>query len=150
VEMSLQKNTLAIVTLALMVLMAACWDRRQNTAGSAPGPTSTAAGSPSPAPTTATNVANKATDKWLGRWTGVEGTYLNLSKSGAKYVVEIADLDGPKTYEGVSAGDHIEFKRGGGTESIRATDGKGTGMKWLTREKNCLVITAGSEGYCRK
>jgi len=96
-----------------------------------------------------TAAANNVTDKWVGRWAGVEGTYLQLSKKDAGYVVEIADLDGPKTYEGVAAGDRIEFKRGGKTESIRAASGDETGMKYLAGKKNCLVVTIGSEGFCR-
>ncbi len=105
---------------------------------------------PTTAPMTPAAMANDSTDKWLGRWAGVEGTYLDLSKTGDKYVVKIADLDGPKTYAGVAAGERIEFMRNGKMESIRAATGKETGMKWLLREKNCLVVTVGSEGYCRK
>jgi hypothetical protein len=33
-------------------------------------------------------------------------------------------------------------------ESIRATDGPATGMKWLSDKSNCLTIRSG-EGYCR-
>jgi hypothetical protein len=106
--------------------------------------------SPAATATAAPAGANNPTDRWLGQWAGVEGTYLHLSKNGDQYVVRIANLDGAKTYEGVAAGDHIEFKRDGKTESIRATDGKGTGMKWLGGEKTCLVVTVGSEGFCRK
>jgi hypothetical protein len=29
------------------------------------------------------------------------------------------------------------------------TDGDGTGMKWLADREDCLVVTAGSEGFCR-
>jgi len=34
------------------------------------------------------------------------------------------------------------------TESIRATDGEQTGMKWLREKANCLTVRSG-EGYCR-
>jgi hypothetical protein len=92
-----------------------------------------------------------APDKWLGCWQGVECTYLTLSRKGNKYSIEIANLDGPKTYEGIPVGgDHIEFIRNGKTESIRAASGKETGMKWLADEKNCLVVRVGTEGFCRK
>jgi hypothetical protein len=97
-----------------------------------------------------TNDLIRPTDKWIGQWNGVEGTYLSLAKKGDNYLVKIANLDGPKTYEGVPAGDHIEFKRNAKTETIRATNGEGTGMKYLLTEKNCLVVTVGSEGFCRK
>src|SRR5215467_657924 len=88
------------------------------------------------------------TDQWLGRWPGVEGTYLDLAKKGDKYAVTISDLDGPKEFEGVPAGDHIEFTRNGKSESIHHGDGKDAGMKWMLDKKDCLVIHAG-EGFCR-
>jgi hypothetical protein len=97
-----------------------------------------------PAPGAPGNV----TDQWLGKWIGPEGTFLVLAKNGAKYAVEIHSLDGPGTYEGTSAGDRIEFQRGGKTESIHAGSGQETGMKWLLDKKNCLIIRTG-EGFCR-
>lgn len=123
----------------LFLVFAACQDQRQ---------TAETKASPTVAPPSAVAVAAK-TDPWLGRWAGVEGTSLEISKKGDQFAIRITDLDGPKTYEGVAAGDHLEFKRGDKTETIRPTDGNGTGMKYLTEEKNCLVITVGSEGYCR-
>ena len=100
-----------------------------------------------PAPTT---LAVLPTDTWLGRWNGVEGTYLELARAGDRYVVTIADLDGPRTYEGAPVRDHVEFLRDGRTESIRPASGRETGMKWLADETNCLVVTVGSEGFCRR
>lgn len=86
----------------------------------------------------------------VGRWSGPEGTYLNVTKKDEKYVIEIADLDGPKTYEGTFRADTIEFTRNGKTESIRAATGVETGMKGFEKETNCVVVTKGSEGFCRK
>jgi hypothetical protein len=94
----------------------------------------------------ASNAATKPAEQWLGQWNGPEGTYLVLSKNGEKYTVKINSLDGSATYEGVAAGDHIEFKRDGKTETIRA--GTDTGMKWLMDKTNCLIIKTG-EGFCR-
>ena len=94
------------------------------------------------------SAADNVTDKWLGKWVGPEGTYLLLSKNDDKYVVEIHSLDGAATYDGASAGDHIEFQRNGKTESIHAGKGEETGMKWLLDKKNCLIIRTG-EGFCR-
>lgn len=102
-----------------------------------------------PAPTTPPTTPGGLAS-WTGRWPGVEGTYLEIAREGDRLVVTIADLDGPKTYTGTAAGDHIEFVRGGRTESIRAATGRETGMKWLADQTNCLVITVGSEGFCRK
>jgi pimeloyl-ACP methyl ester carboxylesterase len=87
-------------------------------------------------------------DDWLGRWTGPEGTYLDLTRRGAGYAVTIQSLDGSATYEGRAVQDHIEFRRAGRTESIRATNGADTGMKWLLDKARCLTIRKG-EGYCR-
>jgi hypothetical protein len=86
--------------------------------------------------------------RWLGKWIGPEGTYLVISKNADNYIVEIHSFDGSATYEGTSAGDRIEFRRDGKTQSIYAGNGDGTGMKWLLDKKNCLIIRTG-EGFCR-
>jgi hypothetical protein len=87
---------------------------------------------------------------WLGRWNGVEGTYLEIARDGAGYAVTVADLDGPKTYAATAVPAGLAFTRGGRAETIRAATGRETGMKWLAEETRCLVITVGSEGFCRK
>ena len=143
----MSKTDLRITIIAMMVLMTACQDRNQSPAG--PSPT-VPISSPPTSPTTAPAAsASTVTDKWLGQWNGPEGTYLLLAKSGDQYVVKIQSLDGPTTYEGVAAGDRIEFKRDGKIESIRAGSGKETGMKWLLEKKDCLIIKEG-EGFCRE
>jgi hypothetical protein len=88
------------------------------------------------------------TDRWVGQWNGPEGTYLRLSGGEGKYDVAIRNLDGERGFKGEAAGDRIRFQRDGVEESIRATDGKETGMKWLADKKDCLSIKTG-EGYCR-
>ncbi|MET0555176.1 MAG: hypothetical protein ABW221_19190 [Vicinamibacteria bacterium] len=97
-----------------------------------------------PAPTTPPRA-----ESWLGEWKGVEGTFLRLERKGPGYAVTIANLDGPRTFDATGAGDTVTFTRDGKSETIRATDGAGTGMKWLADRKDCLVVTAGSEGFCR-
>jgi len=105
---------------------------------------------PPPAPTTApAPTAIPRADAWLGEWKGVEGTFLRLERKGASYAVTIANLDGPRTFDATAAADAVTFVRDGKTETIRATDGAGTGMKWLAEKTDCLVVTAGSEGFCR-
>ena len=94
------------------------------------------------------DAAEPATDKWLGQWNGPEGTFLRLEGGKGRYTITIQDLDGARIYQGNSAGDQIHFDRNGATESIRATDGVGTGMKWLSEKSDCLTIHTG-EGYCR-
>jgi hypothetical protein len=111
-------------------------------------PSASPAVSPSASPSGSPAAAK--VESWAGKWKGVEGTYLTISKKeGEKYSIEIANLDGPKTYEGTGKGDHIEFTRNGKTETVRAATGAETGMKYLEKEKNCLVVTKGSEGFCR-
>ena len=89
-----------------------------------------------------------ATDKWLGQWNGPEGTFLRLEGGKGKYEITIQDLDGPRTYQGSAVGNEIHFDRNGADESIRATNGTETGMKWLRDKSDCLTIRRG-EGYCR-
>ena len=89
-----------------------------------------------------------STDKWLGQWTGPEGTFLKISGGDGKYEIIIQDLDGPKTFSGESSGTEIQFERNGIKETIHATNGKDTGMKWLSEKSDCLTIKSG-EGYCR-
>jgi hypothetical protein len=132
-----------IVALLMAVVIPGCKDRNQPTGGS-----SSTSGNPLPKSIAARPATNNATDKWLGKWIGPEGSYLVLSKNGDKYVVLINSLDGPATYEGTSTGEHIEFRRNGITESIHAGNGRDTGMKWLMDETNCLIIKTG-EGFCR-
>ena len=113
-------------------------------------PTTAVAPPTTQGPPPSTTLAAGPADAWLGRWNGVEGTYLELARAGDRYAVTIADLDGPRSYEGAAVRGRIEFVREGRTESIRPASGKETGMKWLAGETNCLVVTVGSEGFCRK
>ena len=88
-------------------------------------------------------------DKWLGKWNGPEATFLELVGGNGKYKVTIQNLDGPRTFEGNAVGDQIEFERNGMKESVRATNGAATDMKWLSEKSNCLTVRSG-EGYCRE
>ena len=119
--------------LALTLAVAGCQDR-----GAAP-----AAPTPAPAPAPA-----PATDGWLGQWNGPEGTFLKLEGGNGQYQVTVRNLDGPRTFAGTATGDRIEFERDGVKESVHATNGAETGMKWLAEKTDCLTVRAG-EGYCR-
>lgn len=90
----------------------------------------------------------ETTDKWVGQWNGPEGTYLRISGSNGRYEVTVRNLDGPRSFPGTAAEGRIEFDRDGVKESLRATNGQGTGMKWLADKSECLMVRAG-EGYCR-
>lgn len=87
-------------------------------------------------------------ESWLGRWTGPEGTFLDVQRSGAGFELTIQSLDGPARYPAQAAGDRLEFERDGQREGVRATDGQATGMKWLLDKRDCLTIKPG-EGFCR-
>ncbi|MEO7850847.1 MAG: hypothetical protein ABIR94_01160 [Rubrivivax sp.] len=87
---------------------------------------------------------------WLGQWDGPEGTYLQLiEKPESRYELIIKNLDGERSFNGVGSTDHVTFERDGKQETISATDGAATGMKWLAGKSRCLTIRPG-EGYCRE
>jgi len=88
------------------------------------------------------------TDRWLGQWKGPEGTFLRLTGGTGKYEITIQNLDGPRKFPGSAVDGQIQFERDGVKESIRATNGAETGMKWLSDKSNCLTVRPG-EGYCR-
>jgi hypothetical protein len=87
-------------------------------------------------------------DAWLGRWLGPEGTYLDVAGANGVYEITIMNLDGARTFSGSATGDGIAFERDGVRETLRATNGDETGMKWLAGKANCLTVNVG-EGYCR-
>jgi hypothetical protein len=126
-----------IATIVGTPLLAACTDRN---AAPAPSPTSSAS--------SGGVRADAITDRWLGQWNGPEGTFIRIAGGHGKYEITIQNLDGPRTFQGSAAGKQIQFERDGMKESIRATNGAGTGMKWLADKSDCLTVHAG-EGYCR-
>ena len=97
-----------------------------------------------------TNSAERVTptDLWLGQWNGPEGTSLQIAGGKGTYAVTIQDLDGPRSFDGRAVGEVIQFERNGVKESLHATTGSETGMKWLSEKSNCLTVRMG-EGYCR-
>ena len=127
------RSLIACATLALLVT--GCENRNSSFAPVI------AANSPG---TTSAPVA----DQWIGRWSGPEGTFLQLAGGNGKYEVTIQNLDGPRTFQGSAAGNQVAFERNGVKESLRATNGTETGMKWLSEKSECLTVRAG-EGYCR-
>jgi hypothetical protein len=89
-------------------------------------------------------------DSLVGRWTGEGGAYLNVARKGEKFSIEIANVGGPKTFEGTAKGDTIEFTRNGKTETVKDATGAETGVKGFEKETDCVVVTKGSEGFCKK
>lgn len=102
-----------------------------------------------------TAVSGKAVnrDGWLGRWIGVEGLNLTVAKGkeAGHYKLTMqygTDADMKGTYDGVGTSAGIKFTRPDGEQTLRATDGDGTGLKYLAGKKNCLTVKSG-EGYCK-
>lgn len=89
-----------------------------------------------------------ATDAWVGKWNGPEGTFIEISGENGNYAITIQDLDGPMQFQGKSNGNEISFERNGTTETIQSSNGADTGMKWLAEKSDCLRVGVG-EGWCR-
>jgi hypothetical protein len=118
---------------SVLLLVAACTDKP----------------SPFTASTASSTVTTSiATDAWIGKWNGPEGTFLEIAGGNGSYTITIQDLDGPKQFQGKRNGNEISFERNGTTEVIQSSNGVDTGMKWLAGKSNCLRIRQG-EGWCR-
>ena len=118
---------------------------------------STPAPKPAPPSVQATLVPETPpTDKWVGKWIGVEGLYLTIAKDDSvgrgHYLLTMQyglDADDSGTFKGEAAEDGIAFTRPDGPQLLRAGDGEATGLKWLADKKDCLIVATG-EGYCRQ
>ena len=149
--------------IALLLILTACKAPAPSAPSAPPAPPAPAAAGAAGTAGTAGTAAVPATGStppaapaplapaaasWLGKWIGPEGTFLELSEEDGAYRITIQSLDGPATYDAVAVDDRIEFQRNGTLETIRATGGAETGMKWLLDKNNCLTIRTG-EGFCR-
>ncbi|MDC7675456.1 hypothetical protein [Asticcacaulis machinosus] len=85
---------------------------------------------------------------WAGRWTGPEGTWLEIKPLNGAFEVAIQNLDGVRTFPAAFQQGGLAFTRDGVEHIIRAGSGADTGMKWLADKSNCLIVMTG-EGYCR-
>ncbi|MFI8751904.1 hypothetical protein ACIGG6_18125 [Vreelandella lionensis] len=135
----------AALALIAMLLISAC-SNNNTVSSNAPAPdTSTEQNQPH----------HQMTDQWIGRWIGVEGLFLEISKDEPEgpghYLLHMRyglDEDQIDTFEGQATAEGIRFNREGGPQLLRAGDGEATGMKWLLEKEDCLVVKTG-EGYCR-
>ncbi len=92
-----------------------------------------------------------AHDDWVGRWKGVEGTYLVIAKGAEPglYKLEMQyTLDDKGTFDGKGTRNGISFERPDGKQELKPSDGDATGLKYLAGKKDCLTVMSG-EGYCR-
>ena len=93
-------------------------------------------------------------ERYLGRWIGVEGLNLTVTKLAepGHYQLEMqygTDADMAGTYEGVGTPEGIAFTRPDGAQVLRASSGDETGLKYLAGKTDCLKVKDG-EGYCRQ
>lgn len=151
----LRRSSLLIAVAGFAVAVTGCNNtpsEKPSAASPSPAVSASPVASVSPAGSPAASPATGAskTDSLVGRWSGPEGTSLNVAKKGDKYSIDITNLDGTKTFEGTAKGDVIEFTRDGKTQTIKAASGAETGMKGFEKESNCVVINKGSEGFCKK
>ena len=150
----LRRSFLLTVFAALAIgLGAACdpkADEKKPVVNGTPAVPATPAASPLASPSTAEVKPAAGADALVGKWDGPEGTYLVVAKKDGKYSVEIKNLDKAESFEGTAKGDAIEFNRKGKIETVKASNGVETGMKGFEKESNCVVVTKGSEGFCKK
>jgi hypothetical protein len=89
-------------------------------------------------------------ERYLGRWIGVEGMYLNVTRreEGGVTLDMQWDLDHRGTFQGSVTAEGLRFLRNGVAETAVFGNGDQTGLKWLAGKKDCLIVKPG-EGYCR-
>ncbi|MET0337177.1 MAG: hypothetical protein ABW063_05380 [Caulobacter sp.] len=139
----------SIIVAAVALTAAACGqpaEDKAQTAASAPA----ASEPPVAAPVTPPPVVDAS--RWLGRWNGPEGLFLDIKAGDQPGTVAMTlkdNLDTQADYLGRLDGDVIRFERRGAPESIRFGTGAETGFKYLQDRQDCVIVIAGQEGYCR-
>jgi glucose/arabinose dehydrogenase len=131
---------LVLTAFAATALLAAC-----HKAG-APAPGATAANAPPVAKPA--DPGNPTVNDWQGSWDAPDGHFIRITRLDQGYEVVIKDAGGAQSFHGDDDGDVLKFERNGVTDTIRTSDGKGTGVAGLEGRNTCLVIRPG-EGFCR-
>ncbi len=88
-------------------------------------------------------------DRLVGRWTGPEGTFVDVTPAGDAYRLVIRSLDSLSAYTGEATGEGIAFTRAGVPCRLDPRTGRETGLTGLLDEETCVVVAPG-EGYCRR
>ena len=161
--MEITLNLKTCTVLLAVASLAACSDRQPaaETAVSpaaaetpaanppAPAPASDTSADPAPTPPASTDTAQLEAG-YLGRWTGVEGMYLEVaSKAGGGVGLDMQwDLDNKGMFDGSVTAEGLRFMRNGVAETAVHTNGDATGLKNLAGKQDCLTVKPG-EGYCR-
>lgn len=141
-----------LAPLLLALGTSACSDGVQDETGPSAGtPTTDATGE---ALVPAANTQPVSHDAWVGRWIGVEGLNLTVTKlaEAGHYQLDMqygTDADMAGSYEGTGTPDGIAFTRPDGAQVLRAASGDETGLKYLAGKTDCLKVKDG-EGYCRQ
>ena len=88
---------------------------------------------------------------FAGTWTGPEGlSFVVERKADGGYRVRNRDtLDTEQTFDAVAEAGTLRFVRRSKAQAARPGTGVETGFKWLANKKDCLIVEAGVEGYCR-
>lgn len=139
----MKSNTMVRVWLGLCLLAAAC--------SQAHAPQSDTAPAPIPAPTGAISLPDQGLLDYTGRWTGVEGMFLDVQRGPGPKRFRLTmqyDLDHKATVDASLVADSLVFTRDGKELLLHPTDGNATGLKYLAGKKECLTVAPG-EGYCR-
>lgn len=155
----MRRSILTLSFAAVAAFLAACQptETTKPAPNTAPSPAAPASPAPSVSPSVSPSVDPKAPaapsaklTALEGAWPGLNDSSLNVTKKGDKYAVEVKSGGKTETFEGIAKGDTIEFKRKDKMETIKAATPEETGLKWTGGEKTCVVITKGSEAFCKK
>jgi hypothetical protein len=153
----MRRSLTALLFAVTTAFLSACQTTDAPKPGNTPANQPKPAASASPTVPTASPAADpKATApsakaaEFEGQWTGQGGSSFKISKKGETYTIEINKGGKAEKFEGVAKDGTILMKRGDKSETITVATPAETGLTWSGGEKTCLVITKGSEAYCRK
>ncbi len=135
-----------IIVAAVALTAAACGQPADDKSQTSPAASDPAVAAPAAPPSAAD------ASRWLGRWNGPEGLFLDIKAGAQPGTVALTlkdNLDTQADYVGRLDGDVIRFERRGASESIRFGTGMETGFKYLQDRTDCVIVIAGQEGYCR-
>lgn len=90
-----------------------------------------------------TETYDRSADGLVGRWTGPEGTFVDVTPAGDGYRLVIRSGDSLAVFAGTVAGEGIAFTRGGAPCGLVASQDE-------RRDGKTCVVVAPGEGYCRE
>lgn len=149
---TMRRSILAISLTSVAALVGAC-STETKVPAPAQTPTPAATSSPSVKPSVSPTASDADSKKSAleGRWAGDKGDYLIVAKKDDKYTISIKKgTSAAESFEGTVKDDSIEFKRNNKVETISLGKLEDTGLKTVTGDKTCIVVTKGSEGYCKE